>query len=167
MTQRIIEDNYSLERLIAFIGRQEPPFTISIKKGGRRSIAQNRLIHLWMGEIAEQLPGTFETTEHVRGHCKLHFGIPILRDADERFREVYDAQIRPLPYDKKLICMMEPIAFPVTSRMNTKQLNLYLDSMHMDFAGQGVELTIPEDKSIDWRPEPPLEAYEIAVGGSQ
>lgn len=162
MTQRIIEDKFDHERLMAFIAKQEPPFTVSISKGGRRSIAQNRLIYLWMGEIADQLSDTFETPEHVRGHCKLHFGVPILREVDEHFREVYDQRIKPLAYDAKLACMMEPIALPVTSRMNTKQLTAYLDAVHREFSQQGVVLTIPEDKSLDWRPSPPVTAYEDA-----
>lgn len=164
MTQRIIENHGDMERLLAYLGKQQPPFTVTIKNGGRRTIAQNRLIHLWMGEIAEQLPGSFDSVEHVRGHCKLVFGIPILRNADEHFREVYDRQIKPLPYEQKIACMMEPIAFPVTSRMNTKQLTSYLDEIHREFAQQGVELTIPKDKDIDWQPSPPMEVYERALG---
>jgi hypothetical protein len=162
MAQRIVEDEFDRDRLLAFIAKQEPPFTVNVSTGGRRSIAQNRLIHLWMGEIAEQLPGSFESPEHVRGHCKLHYGVPILREVDEHFREVYDKQIKPLPYDLKIACMMEPIALPVTSRMNTKQLSAYLDAVHREFSTQGVELTIPEDKSLDWRPSPPITAYEDA-----
>jgi|TARA_A100001391_G_C5082480_1_gene280247 hypothetical protein len=159
MAQRIVEDEFDRDRLLAFIAKQEPPFTVNVSTGGRRSIAQNRLIHLWMGEIAEQLPGTFESPEQVRGYSKLHFGVPILREVDEHFREVYDKQIKPLPYDLKIACMMEPIALPVTSRMNTKQLSAYLDAVHREFSTQGVELTIPEDKSLDWRPTPPVSAY--------
>lgn len=159
MAQRIVEDKADRERLLVYLAKQEPPFTINLSTGGRRSIAQNRLIHLWMGEIAEQLPGTFESPEAVRGHCKLHFGVPILREVDETFRDHYDRVVKPLPYETKLACMMEPIALPVTSRMNTKQLSAYLDAVHREFSGQGVELTIPEDKSLDWRPSPPVEVY--------
>lgn len=160
MVQRIIEDAFDRKLLNSFIDRQEFPFTVNISTGGRRSIAQNKLQRLWMKEIAEQLPGTFETPEHARGHCKLHYGVPILRDADEKFREVYDERIRPLDYALKIACMMVPIDLPVTSRMNTKQLSQYLDAVHRHFSTEGVALTIPEDKSLGWRPAPPVEAYE-------
>lgn len=162
MVQRIIEDEGDRKLLIAFIQRQELPFTANISKGGRRSIAQNRLIHLWMTEIHQQLDGAFESVEQVRGYCKLHFGVAILKEADESFRETYDAKIKPLPYELKLACMMEPIALPVTSRMNARQLSAYLDAVHREFSEQGVVLTIPEDKKLGWRPSPPVEVYEEA-----
>jgi hypothetical protein len=154
MTQRIVEDERSRKLLIAFLERQPLPFTVNVSAGGRRSIKQNRLQRLWMSEIAEQLPGSFESPEHARGHCKLHHGVPILREADEAFREHYDRVLRPLPYATKLACMMVPIDLPVTSRMTTRQLTAYLDAVHRDFSGRGVVLTIPEDKSLGWRPAP-------------
>ncbi|GGA45880.1 hypothetical protein [Pelagibacterium lentulum] len=161
MVQRIIEDKFDKGRLLAFIERQDPPFTCSISKGGRRSVAQNKLAFKWYGEIAEQLPGTFETVEDARAHCKLHHGVPIIRAVDEDFRQAYDEKIRPAPYPFKLALMKAPFDWPITSKMNTKQLSAYLDAVHREFSGQGVELTIPEDKSLDWRPEPPVEAYEM------
>ena len=157
MTQRIVEDDFSRRLMISFIERQEMPFTVNISAGGRRTIKQNRLQRLWMNEIHEQLPG--ESAEHWRGYCKLHFGVPILREADEVFREKYDEHLRPLPYEAKIACMMVPIDFPVTSRMNTKQLTQYLDAVHLHFSAQGVVLTIPEDQALGWRPSPPIEAY--------
>lgn len=160
MTQRIVEDEYQRKMLINFIERHDLPFTVNVSSGGRRSIKQNRLQRLWMNEIAEQLPGSFESPEHVRGHCKLHHGVPILREADDTFREKYDEHLRPMPYETKLACMMVPIDWPVTSRMNVKQLSAYLDAVHRDFSQQGVVLTIPEDKQLGWRPSPPVEAYE-------
>jgi len=162
VTQRIVEDEFARDLLVNFIKRQAVPFTVNISVGGRRSIKQNRLQRMWMGEIAEQIPGSFESAEAARGYCKLHHGVPILRDADEAFREHYDRVLRPLPYETKLACMMVPIDLPVTSRMNTLQLTAYLDAVHREFSGQGVVLTIPEDKSLGWRPSPPLEAYEEA-----
>lgn len=152
MTQRIIETERQRKLLLTYIEEQGLPFTVNITDGGRRSIAQNKLQRLWMKEIAEQLPGSFETPEHVRGHCKLHHGVPILREADEDFRAVYDKRIRPLAYEFKIACMMVPIDLPVTSRMNVKQLTQYLDAVHREFAQRGVELTIPEDKRLGWTP---------------
>lgn len=158
MVQRIVEDDFGKKLLVAFIERHETPFTVNISTGGRRSIAQNRLQRLWLQEIAEQLPD--ENAEGWRAYCKLHFGVPILRDADEVFREHYDRVVKPLPYATKLECMKTGVDLPVTSRMNTKQLTQYLDDMHRHFSGLGVVLTIPEDKSLGWRPSLPVEAYE-------
>lgn len=159
MTQRIVETDFDRKLLVSFIERQELPFTVNITSGGRRSIKQNKLQRLWMNEIAEQLPGTFESAEHARGYCKLHHGVPILREADETFRDHYDRVLRPLPYETKLACMMVPIDLPVTSRMTTRQLTAYLDAVHREFSSQGVMLTIPEDKSLGWQPTPPISAY--------
>lgn len=158
MTQRIVENAFDLKLLISFLEKQDLPFTVNVSSGGRRSVAQNRLIHLWMNEIHDQMPGTFESVEYVRGYCKLHFGVPILRNADEKFRAEYDRVVRPRDYPEKIAFMMEPIALPVTSRMNVKQLSEYLDAMHLHFASEGVELTIPPDKHLGWTP--PVEAYE-------
>ncbi|AVX04290.1 hypothetical protein MXMO3_01765 [Maritalea myrionectae] len=160
MTQRIIETDFDMDRLLAFIGKQTPPFTVTIKQGGRRSIAQNKLAFKWYGEIAEQLPGSFDSTEDVRAHCKLWHGVPILREVDEDFREAYDAKVMPAPYPFKLALMKAPFDWPITSKMNTKQLATYLDHVHREFSEQGVELTIPPDKSVGWQPSPPIEAYE-------
>jgi len=159
MTQRIVEDEFSRSLLISFIERQELPFTANISTGGHRSIKQNRLQRLWMNEIAEQLPE--DTAEGWRGFCKLHFGVPLLRDADERFREEYDRVIKPLAYEQKLACMMVPIDLPVTSRMNIRQKTAYLDAIHRHFAERGVSLTIPDDAGLSaLPPNPPMSAYE-------
>lgn len=157
MTQRIVDDELSRKLLISFIERHDLPFTANVSAGGARSIRQNRLQRLWMNEIAEQLPEY--SAEGWRGFCKLHFGVPILRDADEKFRDEYDRVVKPLPYETKLACMTVPIDLPVTSRMNTRQKKAYLDAVHLHFSERGVVLTIPKDEG-DWRPAPPAEVYE-------
>lgn len=143
MVQRFIESEFGRQSLIRFIENQELPFTISLAKGGARTSKQNRLFHLWVGEI--QLQTQQESHEWWRGYCKLHQGVPILRNEDAAFREAYDTTIKPLPYETKIKCMMEPISFPVTSRMVAKQMTLFLDDVHRHFAEQGIILTIPED----------------------
>lgn len=158
MTQRIVETDFDRKLLINLITRHELPFTVNVSTGGRRTIKQNKLQRLWMNEIAEQLPEY--TAEGWRGFCKLHFGVPILRDADEEFCRAYDEHVKPLPYETKLACMMVPIDMPVTSRMNTIQKKRYLDAVHLHFSERGVVLTIPPDKDVGWRPAPPVEVYE-------
>lgn len=143
MTDRIVETERDRKMLIRFIENQKPPFTASIVAGKHRSTEQNKLQRLWVKEVAEQMPGSFESAEHVRGYCKLHFGIPILREENEAFCKQYDELIRPLLYEQKLKLMMVPFDFGVTRIMNTKQKTAYLDAVWKHFSEQGVILTDP------------------------
>lgn len=140
MTARVVNSEADREALIRLIQAREPPFTVEIVNGVRRSDEQNRLQFHWVKEAAEQL-GTDVKEE--RAYCKLHFGVPILRAENELFREKYDRIIRPLPYEQKLDLMGEPIDFPVTRIMTTKQKTKYLDAICRHYAGQGVRLTEP------------------------
>ena len=143
MVQRFIDSEFGRQSLVRFIENQDLPFTISIAKGGARTSRQNRLFHLWVGEIQSQ--NADENHEWWRGYCKLVIGVPILRHEDEAFRDAYDRSVKGLPFEQKLRCMMEPIAMPVTSRMTTKQMTMFLNDMHRHFAEQGIDLSIPED----------------------
>jgi hypothetical protein len=129
--------------LLRFLEQQAVPFTVNIAKGGKRSLKQNRLSRLWLNEIAEQLGD--QTPEEVRGYCKLTIGVPILRAENETFRAKYDAIVKPLPYEDKLALMMEPLDFPVSRLMTTKQATAYLDGVHRHFAEKGIVLTDPGD----------------------
>jgi len=143
MAQRFIESEFGRQSLVRFIEKEALPFTVSISRGGARTSKQNRLFHLWIGEV--QMQKQDETHEWWRGYCKLELGVPLLRNEDEAFKQAYDTTIKPLPYETKIRCMMEPISFPVTSRMTTKQFTLFLDSMHRHFAEQGIELSVPDE----------------------
>lgn len=143
MVQRFIESEFGRQSLVRFVEKQDLPFTISFAKGGARTSKQNRLLHLWIGEIQQQKDE--ESHEWWRGYCKLELGVPLLRNEDEAFKQAYDTTVKPLPYETKIRCMMEPIAFPVTSRMTTKQMTQFLNEVHRHFAEQGIELSIPPD----------------------
>lgn len=143
MTARFLETEADRRMLIRFIEGQPLPLTVSLSKGGKRSLKQNKLQRLWLGEIAEQLGD--RTPEEVRGYCKLTVGVPILRAENEAFREKYDAIVKPLPYEQKLALMMEPLDFPITRLMNTKQATTYLDGVHRHFSEKGIVLTDPGD----------------------
>jgi len=118
-----------------------PPYTLSVRMGKNRSIEQNRLQRKWLIEIAEQRPE--QTAEEWRAYCKLRFGVPILRFEDEDFCREYDRLIKPMAYEDKLAIMAEPLDFPVTRLMTTKQKTKYLDAIYTHFTGQGVQLTEP------------------------
>lgn len=143
MTQRFVETEFDRKLLIRFIEAQPLPITVSLSKGGKRTLKQNKLQRMWMGEIAQQLED--QTPEEVRGYCKLTIGVPILRAENETFRERYDAVVKPMPYETKLALMMEPLDFPVTRLMNTKQATAYLDGVHRHFSEKGIALTDPGD----------------------
>lgn len=118
------------------------PCTVSIRRGAGRSNAQNRLAQQWAADVSAQLGD--RTPEQVRGHFKLHHGVPIRRE-DEAYAAIYDRVLRPLPYDDKLLCMMVPIDMPVTRDMTKAELTRYLDSIQSEFAPMGVRLTDPDE----------------------
>jgi hypothetical protein len=129
---------------------EKPVHEVVIKVHKRkRSVAQNMRQRRWLSEAAEQLGDT--TPEEQRGYCKLHFGVPILRNALPEecikaalgFKETYDKHVRPLPYETKMACMMIPIDFPITRIMTTKQKAQYLEQIAIYFSGLGCKLTEP------------------------
>lgn len=143
MPTRVIETPEDLKLAIRLMEVQKLPFTVEIRKGKHRSTDQNRLQRLWINEAVEQLGD--ETAEEKRAYCKLHLGVPILRNENEMFKTAYDEVIRPLPYELKLKAMMVPLDFPVTRVMTTKQHKQYLDAIYQHFSELGVKLTDPEE----------------------
>jgi len=141
MPTRFIESPHDRDMLVTFISKQPLPLVVSVERGSKRSVAQNRLQRQWVLEIAEQIG---ETPEYWRGWCKLHFGVGILKAEDEAFAREYDAVVKPLPYDAKLRLMQEPFDFGVTRRMTARQKKTYLDMIHRHFSEQGVALTDPD-----------------------
>lgn len=142
MVERFVENDGDREMLIRFLREQVPPFAIALFKGHKRTFEQNRLQRMWMNEISEQLG---EPAEYWRGYCKLTIGVPILRATSEGFREKYDSILKPLPYEKKIALMMEPLDLPVTRFMTTKQKTEYLDAVFKHFTEKGVVLTQPKE----------------------
>ena len=144
MTDRIVETEDQRRMLLKYIEGQKLPFTASVTPGKHRTYQQNRLQRKWMTEISEQLPDF--TAEEWRGYCKLHIGVPILREENEAFREKYDRIIRPLSYEDKLEAMQEPLDVPITRIMTSKQKTTYLDAIFRRFSERGVVLTIPPER---------------------
>lgn len=141
MTSRSVETEEDRELLLIFLGVHKLPMTVEITPGKHRSVKSNRLQRQWMNDIAAQLG---ESAEYWRGWCKLNIGVGILKAASETFAADYDREVKPLPYEFKLKLMMEPFSFPVTSKMTSKQMTDYLDTIQRDFTARGVELTNPE-----------------------
>ena len=114
------------------------------KLGTKRSILQNDLSHAWYKQLAKELPD--DNVLGWKNYCKLHYGVPILRADDIKFREFYDEAIKnSFSYEQKLNCMNY---FPITSLMNTKQLSLYLEMIQDAFRGR-VHLEFPINGYFD------------------
>lgn len=143
MTSRVINSAAERDSFCTLLKAKNPPYTVSVVDGRKRSVEQNKLQRLWMNEAAEQLGE--DTPEGYRAYCKLHFGVPILRGENEEFREAYDRVIRPHSYEDKLTMMATPLDFPVTRLMKMGQKKRYLDDIYVHFTSQGVQLTEPTD----------------------
>lgn len=142
MVTRVIRQHWDIDALAKLLASRKLPVTVTIAAGIPRTVDQNKLQRKWCGEVAEQLGD--RTAEEVRGDAKLRFGVPILRAENPSFAEKYDRLIKPRPYAEKLELMMEPMDFPVSRLMTTKQKTAYLDAFAAFYVAQGVRLTIPE-----------------------
>jgi hypothetical protein len=99
---------------------------------------QNGAQFAWYTEAEKQLQDN--SAEWYRAYCKLHFGVPILRNASAEYRAAYDRIIRPLPYEHKLQMMMVPLDWPVTRAMDRHQISQFLDEVYQFLTGRGVNL---------------------------
>lgn len=142
MVTRTVKNEDELTLLITYLKGRKRPLTVEITEGRDRSSEQNRLAFKWYVEISEQ---TGEDREDVRARCKLEVGVPILREAHEKFRATYDRLVRPLHYSEKLE-LIRDTEMPVTSLMNVEQMSRYLDIVFRRHAEIGVVLTIPPDR---------------------
>lgn len=141
MPTRIVKDEYDRGLTSTWLLNLKPPFVVNVQHGNLRSTEQNRLQRLWLNEAAEQLEG--HTAEELRALCKLTLGVPILRAENDVFRHKYDAAVRGLDYERKIMLMSEPLDMPVTRIMTSKQKTTYLEAMQKYFTEQGVQLTEP------------------------
>jgi hypothetical protein len=142
MVQRTVRNEADLTLLTTYLKGRKRPFTVEITDGRNRSVEANRLAFKWYTEISEQ---TGEDREDVRARCKLEIGVPILREAHERFRSTYDRVVKPLSYSEKLE-LIRDTETPVTSLMNVEQMSRYMDIVFRRHAEIGVVLTVPEDR---------------------
>lgn len=142
MTTRSIKNTDDLALLKVYLDQRKRPFTVDVTDGRDRSAEQNRLSHRWYAEIAEQ---TGEAVEEVRARCKLELGVPIMREASEKFRATYDRIIRPLDYADKLD-LIRDTDMPVTRLMGVGDMSRYMDAVFQRHAEFGIALTVPPDK---------------------
>lgn len=146
MPHRHINNTADAIEFAKLLATLTPPLTVEWSMGRDRTLDQNRLQFLWAREAADQR-GDMEADE-VRCEWKLHHGVPIMREESSEFRDVYDAAIKPLPYELKLKAMT---FIPVTSEMKVRQMVRYLDAIAGECAERGIRLTDPD---------PDLAAYQ-------
>lgn len=119
--------------------REHRYLKLSVKAGTTRSLPQNDIQFVWYGQMA--MEDRQEDEQGHRRYCKLHHGVPILRSADEEWRQAYDRIIKPLAYELKLEAMDH---WPVTSQMTKRQMTAYLEAVQKDYARKGIALEFPQ-----------------------
>jgi hypothetical protein len=139
MAHRIIETEADRSNFLMFVSGVKLPATFEWRQGRDRSLDQNRLQFLWAREASEQRGDM--TADEVRCEWKLIHGVPILREEDKAFCDIYDTAIKPLPYDKKLLAMR---VISVTSEMTVPQMRRFLDAVQRECLEQGLRLTDPD-----------------------
>ena len=107
--------------------------------GADRTSNQNAMINALYGDIARQAQD--QSVLDVRRHCKLHYGIGILKGANSNFSIWYDSAIKGLNYEDKLLLMTY---MEVTSLFNKAQATEYIDTIIREYQKQGFNLAQPE-----------------------
>lgn len=142
MRQFTVRTPEALDQLRRLLGQESLPCFVQINQSAPKNNRQLRLQHHWYRELAEQ--GCLSAGDY-EGWCKLHIGIPILRESDKTFDACYTEFIKPLPYQSKLALMKPPFNLHVTQNMTAKTLSKYLDSIKRHFSSQGFVLTQGND----------------------
>ena len=114
-----------------------------------RTLEQNALSHVWYGQLGKQLRE--DSPDGWRRFCKLRFGVPIMRAADEGFRDRWDRLIKNrFTYEEKLELMTD---LPVTSLMDPPDMGLYLTAMQQHFAQHHSVYLTGRDRGHEQYPE--------------
>jgi hypothetical protein len=132
----------ALSNFFEFASEQikESPITIEIVPE-KRNLDQNAMIYALYTQIASQKQDM--TVGDIKRHCKLHIGIPILRQHDEQFRKFYNEALLHREYEVKLAAMDY---MPVTSIMNKKVCAEYITELMRYWSEQGIYIQLPGDE---------------------
>jgi hypothetical protein len=142
MAQRTITTLDQAKKLVDFLTGLSVPYTITVREGKVRTLSQNALLHKWFGEIAKQ--GDLSASQ-AKGQCHHEYGLPI-RLRDPQFAWLWNNSAAKLDYEKRCAVLASG-QFQISSKMNTKELSEYMDSMHAEYNQRGIYLTIPEDQA--------------------
>ena len=83
--------------------RQHKFVVVSLRPGKDRTLDQNALWFSMYERIAQMTQ--IGDVEDARRYCKLHFGVPIMRNADADFRDAWNRMFLHLTYEQKLELM--------------------------------------------------------------
>lgn len=124
--------------------RQSKFVVVSMRPGKDRTLDQNALWFALYQRIAQMTQ--IGAVEDARKYCKLHFGVQILLNEDDDFRNGWYRTMRHLSYAEKLDLMGEcplfgPDGFPVTRLFSRAQGIAYTDRIVTDFTDRGVVFT--------------------------
>ncbi len=102
-----------------------------------RSLEQNALWAVWYSQIAKHMG---QTVIEAKSFCKLHFGIPLLREQDAEFKLLYDGQIKKnITYEAKLKLMELIKVSSLLSKHNGKK---YQSAIQQHFSENGLILEV-------------------------
>lgn len=121
--------------------RQHKFVVVSLRPGKDRTLDQNALWFSLYERIAQMTE--IGDVEDARKYCKLHFGVPIMRNADADFRDAWNRLFLHLTYEQKLELMgpcaiFGPDGFPVTRLFDRAQGIAYTDKIVTEFTGWDV-----------------------------
>ncbi|MEO8640943.1 hypothetical protein [Pseudomonas sp.] len=117
---------------------------VSLRPGKDRTLDQNALWFALYQRIAQMTQ--IGDVEDARKYCKLHFGVQILLNEDDSFRNGWYRTMRHLSYAEKLELMggcplFGPDGFPVTRLFSRAQGIAYTDRIVAEFTERGVVFT--------------------------
>jgi hypothetical protein len=121
--------------------REKKYVVVSLRPGKDRTLDQNALWFALYQRISEMT--AIGVVEDARRYCKLHFGVAILNEEDEDFRNSWFRTMRHMAYGEKLDLMGDcPLfgtdGFPVTRLFSRAQGIAYTDRIVADFVAKGV-----------------------------
>lgn len=110
---------------------------VSLDEEKRRG-KQNRLSFLWYDLLGSM---TGHGKDHERNLCKLHNGIPILRE-DGDFNAYCEQVLDVLPYEAQVLAMEY---MDVTKLMTVREFSNYLNTVDQRAVNNGYQLPHPDD----------------------
>lgn len=130
----------TISRLSAMY-REKKYVVVSFRPGKDRTLDQNALWFAMYKRISDMLG--MDDVEDARRYCKLHLGVPIMRAADDDFRDGWDRLFKHLPYEVKTrlmgpCAMFGPDGYPVTRLFDRAQGIAYTEAIVAEFTEKGV-----------------------------
>lgn len=141
MPTKVLTEPGHIDALATLLRGRKLPLTVSWVQGASLSDAQRRLSFRWYQDISRQLGDL--TPAEARAQCKVVFAAPILCEASEPFRLVWE-KLRRMFTHEELLEFVRETELPMTSIMLGPQMRQYLDDVQRCYSDQGVKLTDPE-----------------------